>query len=196
MNWIKVAVITLSTIAISVLVALLYLQLKEDISFSPLKTAPELVRIRTDDLLLRYPNIVGIQVVSADLSKNIRYILYTSIRDEEVKKLYDLFLLKSITTEVPVFTNNTVQNTRMIRLINHEYVCSPFEETISYDFLPESGKYITTVCAMSIPPDYGNFDGIVGVFLRKPPTELESDILRIEIRSLAELIWKESSKKD
>lgn len=146
---------------------------------------------RVDSVVANHQNIVAIQIVNVDLNRNIRYIIYTSIKSPEVNKLYSGFLDNNIAIEAPVFIDSDVQNTRMIKLINHEFVCSSFKDTISYTFIPEVAKYISTVCAVSIPPSHGDFVGIVGIFLKNPPTDIEKDIIRTETKDLAEAAYPE-----
>lgn len=131
------------------------------------------------------PNIVAIQIAEADLRTNTRHIVFTSIRKYELKTLYNNFIDGTITKKVPVFTKDQAANERIIRILNHEFVCSSYKDTISYKFVPESGKYISTVCAMSIPPHYGEFKGIVGFFLEKEPTETEKEFLRSILREIS-----------
>jgi hypothetical protein len=130
--------------------------------------------------------IVGVMVVSVNLQKNARYSVYTFINDPELKTVYDRFIENGITKEVPFFTGNQIHDIRLTRIMNHEFICSPFKDTIGYKISPESGAKINTVCAVSIPPSYGNFKGIVGIYLKSPPTEIEQDRIRIFIKSIAE----------
>lgn len=141
---------------------------------------------KVDSIVNSNPSIVGGQVISVNLEKNTRYVVYTSIKNDDVKKLYLNFMSGRITLEVPVFTSDDAQNSRIVKIINHEFVCSPYKETITYKYAPETAKYITTVCAISIPPSYGKFKGIFGVYLSREPTDLEKDLLRILLKDTAD----------
>jgi len=182
----KVIAVGLSLLILVLGYFFVYTKYIMETSFRVNKTLSPAFIKKVDDIVARHPNILSIQVVNVDLNKNVRYILYTSIKIPEINKLYSGFLANNITIEVPVFTGNDVHNARMIRLINHEYVCTPLKDTISYTLVPELAKYIETVCAVSIPPSYGDFIGIVGVFLKNPPTGIEKDIIRVEVKDLAE----------
>lgn len=136
-------------------------------------------------MLERNINIAGIQIVEVDLQKNTRFIRYTSIRDPEISKQYNSFILNQITREVPVFTGKENQDSRLISIINHEYICYPFTDTITYEFMPDLSKHIKTVCSTTIPAFRGKFSGFVAVFLKKEPTDHEKDVIRIESTKLS-----------
>ncbi len=151
--------------------------------------------IYVDSVLQDNPLVVGIQIVSVDLQTNTRYIVHTSIYDKVVEDMYISFINKTITVVVPVFIkDDDVSNSRMIRIINHQFDCSPFKETISYRYVPEAAPFISTTCSISIPPSYGEFKGIIGVHLRKPPTDVEKDRMRILIKEIAERVAPELKK--
>jgi hypothetical protein len=149
-------------------------------SFRILKPIGQSLQENIDATVSRNPNIVGIQVVKVDLAKNIRYIAYTSLGNPAVEKLYNTFVTNRVTREVPVFTGKNYQDSRIISIINHEFICYPFKETLSYEFIPELDKYITTVCSTTIPPHSGQFEGFIAIFLKEEPTPTVKDLIRIE----------------
>jgi len=151
---------------------------------------------QVDSIVNSNPSIVGAQVISVNLQKNTRYIVYTSIKNDDVKKLYLNFMSGKITLEVPVFTADDAQNSRIVQIINHEFACSPFKETITYKYVPATANFIKTVCAISIPPSYGKFKGIFGVYLSREPTELEKDLLRILLKDAADKLDLELGSKN
>lgn len=130
--------------------------------------------------------IEGVIIVSVDLQRNMRHSVYTMIKDPNIQSIYDKFANGAISIEVPFFTGDETHDKRLIRVINNEFVCSPFKETIAYKYAPQAAEKITTVCAISIPPSYGEFKGIVGLYLRKVPSDIEKDQLRIYIKDMSE----------
>lgn len=149
-------------------------------SFGLKTSVPNHVQTMIDSTAARSNIIVGVQIAKVDLQKNIRYIAYTSIKEPAAKKAYSNFMLDNITIEIPAFTKNHIQNSRMLSMINHEFVCYPFTDTVSYELIPELGKHIKAVCAMPIPVEVGKFAGYVAVFLSREPTDTERDLIRIE----------------
>jgi len=122
--------------------------------------------------------INGVQVVKVDLRKNVRFLVHTYWKDPGLNALYANFRSTSITVEVPVFSKDDAQNARIIRLMNHEYECIPFTETLSYNLVPAAAKYVTTICSISIPPAFNEFKGILVVSLSRVPTEDEKSMIR------------------
>lgn len=135
--------------------------------------------------------INGVQVVKVDLKRNIRYIIYFDWKTPEIKDLYEQFSKTRITSEIPVFTEDELQNMRMVRLMNHEYDCTPFKDTLSYKLVPEATNYISTICSISIPPAFGEFKGIVALSLNKIPNNDEKEIIRRILIDMSSEIYKE-----
>lgn len=156
-----------------------------------LKTGiPTKLQQSIDSAVAREPVVVGIQIVKVDLRKNVRYVLYSSIKDTNIKKLYSNFLTDNITLEVPIFTNKASQDAIMLSLINHEFICYPFTDTISYELVPALAEYVKTVCSTTIPVQHGKFEGFVAVFLSRQPTAIEKDLIRIESKIISELAYQ------
>jgi hypothetical protein len=129
-------------------------------------------------------NIIAIQVVKIDLTTNTRTLVYMYLKEAYLKNIYNSWLSTRLSPDYPVFTRDTPDNKRLVRLINHEFVCSPYSETLTYRLYPETGKYVSTMCAMSIPPSYGKFVGVIGVMLRNPITDSEKSVLDASLKRL------------
>lgn len=157
-----------------------YIYITHNSSFKLLPGIDQGLQAVIDRSVEKNPNFVAIQVVKVDLRKNIRFIEYTSIRDPETRNLYNTFVTNRITREVPVFTGKESQDSKMISIINHEFICYPFTDTISYEYVPELSKHISTVCSTTIPAFSGKFSGFIAVFLKTPPSATEKDIIRLE----------------
>lgn len=135
--------------------------------------------------------VIGTQITSVDFQKNIRKVMFASIDDERMKKLYDRFLEDIKITEFPFLSNSSQSdNLRMIALLNGEFVCSPYLSTLAGHVMPEGAVVATTVCATGIPPEYGKFSGIITVYLKREPTEEERQVLESSMRDLANKIYK------
>lgn len=138
----------------------------------------------------------GVQVISVDLNKNIRYIVYARWDTPELLKLYKKFSDNQITTEIPVFVKGDIaQNMRIIRLMNHQFECSPFNQTLIYKLSPGAADHIATVCSISIPPAFAEFKGIVSVSLSKEPTDAEKEAIREILTDMSNMIYKELHAK-
>jgi hypothetical protein len=135
--------------------------------------------------------INGVQIVKVDLKRNVRYLVHTYWKIPELQKLYDNFSSTRITSEIPVFSRDEVQNARIIRIMNHEFDCTPFKDTLSYKLVPESAEHIAVVCSISIPPAFSDFKGIIAASLSRVPTDFEKNIVKNTLIDISESIYKE-----
>lgn len=133
--------------------------------------------------------IAGVQIVSVDFKKNSRVTSYFSISDENLKKEYAKFVENRVTA-TPLFTANEKNNQRMIDLINGEFSCSPFRDTIAQSLMPKLSETISSICSISIPPYYGRFSGYMNVYLYKEPTVADMSFTRQLIRDLSLKIYE------
>jgi hypothetical protein len=133
--------------------------------------------------------IIGIQVTVVDFPKNSREVIFTTTDSPDLRSIYDNFE-KSNIFEFPLFNADVANNKRLVSLINGEFVCSPFEETLGFRILPEAGKHVRYVCAVGIPPFYGKFSGIVSIYLNRQPTSEEVDQIRNLSKNISSLIYE------
>lgn len=137
--------------------------------------------------------IIGMQVTIVDFQKNRRMVIYTYTDDINIGKIWQEFESKGL-IELPVFNSDIQNNRRMVDLINGEFICNPFSETIGAKLSPEAGKYVSTVCANGIPPFYGKFTGLVSVYTKKVPSSEEVDQIRTLTKSLSDAIYERDLK--
>lgn len=135
--------------------------------------------------------IVGIRIVTVDFHKNTRHVIYSFSDDAALEQIYT----KSDTSMIfPLFTDDVVNNKRIVDLINGEYICDPYPETIGAVTTPTTKAYIHTICANGIPPYYGIFSGIVSISTHRQPTVTEYAQLRELARSMATVIYERDLK--
>lgn len=135
--------------------------------------------------------INGIQVVKIDLRRNVRFIIHAYWKTPDLQRIYDEFSSTRITAEIPVFSRDEVQNARIIRIMNHEFDCTPFKDTLSYKMAPDSAEHIAVICSISIPPAFSEFKGIIAASLSRVPTEFEKMIVRNALIDISNSIYKE-----
>ena len=141
-----------------------------------------------DSIVKKSVLIVGIQVLIVDFQRNTRHSLYTSIDNTELKIAYETYSQGSF-AEISLFNNDLINNRRLVDLINGDFVCSPFTDTIGAKLVPTATKYINTTCSVGIPPFYGKFTGIVHVHTSRQPTPEEIDQIRTMSKNLASNIF-------
>ena len=132
--------------------------------------------------------VVAIQITLVDFQRNTRIITYTSVDNEELKALYGNFIKKA-PTELPLFNSDMINNERLVNLVNGNFICNNYKETLSAKLVPESTAYVKTLCAGPVPPLYGRFSGIISIYLSREPTKIEIEQLRNLSRALGLLVY-------
>lgn len=145
--------------------------------------------------LEKLDSMVGVQIVKADLKKNVRYLIHSHWQTPELQKIHDEFSIKSITLEVPVFSDDSAQNMRIIKLMNHEFDCVPFVDTLNFKFAPQAANDVAVTCSISIPPAFTEFKGMVSVLLSRVPTDAEKLIIKEVLTEISDKIYKEINVK-
>lgn len=146
-----------------------------------------------DLVVQRSELVVGIQIEVVNFQKNTKTVLYVNIDNSDLKAVYTKYLSSTI-SEVPLFNNDTVNNKRLIDLINGDFVCNPYSETLSARLYGDTAKYVDTVCMNAIPPYYGRFLGTISIYTQKLPLPEELDQLRALAKELSLLIYERDIK--
>jgi hypothetical protein len=133
--------------------------------------------------------IIAIQLTIVDFQKNTKSIIYTYTDNPNVSEIYKRFEEGGF-VDLPIFSSDIQNNRRMVDLINGEFVCVPYSDTLVFRIVPESGKYISTVCESGIPPLYGKFTGIISVYLKINPAPEEVDQIRALAKGLSASIYE------
>jgi hypothetical protein len=137
-----------------------------------------------DDIVIKSNLIIASQITLVDFNKNTRIIIYSFSDNEILKKIINTFQENNFGV-VPLFNSDSENNIRMSRLINGEFICTPYKDTIAYKLVPDASQAVEYVCANGIPPYYGKFTGIVSLYLKNKPTDAEVDQLRTLSRDLS-----------
>lgn len=188
LTWKKIAMFSVLTIIIGFSVAIFEnrnavynfvspLWVRDDIPSSK-RTLSKNTMDHIDAIVRKSDLVVAIQVTLVDFQRNTRTVTYTSIDDPGLRGVYAEFEKSRVPVEVPLFTADIINNKRVVDLVNGEFICNPYKETIAATLVPESTKYIVTLCANSVPPYYGRFSGILGVYLKREPTKIEIEQIR------------------
>ena len=153
----------------------------------------ELSKITTNDIdaiVERSELIVGMQVILADFQKNQRIVIYSSIDSDniELRKIYSKFNNSSI-GNISLFSDNVEDNRHLVALINGEFACRPFSETLSGRMSPEAGQHIKSSCSNGIPASYGRFTGMIVIYLKRQPHPDEFEQIRSLAKTLATTIF-------
>jgi len=136
--------------------------------------------------------MAGVAVSVVNFQKNTGYLIYINGYTRELKEEFSRHNLNSV--ELPAFTQNAMQNRRLIDLINGEFTCYDFSTTLLATQMPLLQDKISYACSSSIPPYYGKFVGTVTIFLKRVPTAEEIDQLRVMSNILSEIIYNKELK--
>ncbi len=155
---------------------------------------PVVASINND--MSRVNNFIGVIIVSADIQTNSQKVVFLKINDSVLDAMFtNYFKYKSITQLAPLFTkDNDDINQRMVKLINHEFVCAPWSSSVGSRFIPDADRIIKMTCAMGVPPSYGGFDGTINVLLSRDPTEDEKAKIFAILRETTNNISRELAK--
>jgi hypothetical protein len=204
LSWRKIA--QLSVLVFILLLALVIYELREsihDLAIQPriTKHAPAIQKLskmsmdEIDTIVEKSELISGIRIVVVDFQKNTRHVIYRAIKDRALVAIYAKDgATNGPSQEIPLFDNDVANNKRLVELINGDFVCTPYAESIAAILRPATIPFSTTVCANGIPPFYGIFSGTVSVALKRPPTAFEINQLRELTRNLALVIYERDFK--
>jgi hypothetical protein len=165
------------------------------ISQEPKLELPSETQEQIIKLVKRSPDISFIAVVSANLRVNQRdTVFYYS--DEHTIDLAMRNLLASSGSTYPIFTTNDKSNVQMVSVINGEFSCQKFGDTIFATRLPAAANDMPHICQVSMPPYYGEFSGYILFGLKKVPDKMGMDDLRLEAIKLSTDIYAKTMPKN
>lgn len=133
--------------------------------------------------------IVGIQVMNVDFKKNTRSTSYFSFGNTILKESVKDYELASI-SDIPLFTDKESNNQMVVNLINGEFVCRDFSDTIEHKTFFGASRIVKSVCSISIPPFYGRFTGYMNIYLTKIPTQDEVIFIRQLARDMSLRVYE------
>jgi len=133
-------------------------------------------------------------IVEVDLRRNTRAPRFFYAEDPEVSKIVQA----ELTALLPqaVFDMDSRNTKQMVSVLQNEFSCVKFQETVYERFVPGLGKKIPVICRIAIPPFYNKFAGYITIGLSQNPTPYEVDSLRIEASRMAvEIYLRDVMKK-
>lgn len=196
LTWKRLCKLAALILSLSLLVLLWIVHRSETISYSP-TTKVSLLYINPNlkndiqNIVDKNDNIIGIQIITINFQKNIRVSTFSSIDNPKVEEIFNK-LHNNQVIEFPLFNESTKNNTRILNLINGEFICVPFTDHIAYTYAPEAGKYIGHICSIGIPPSYGNFSGIVTIYLRSAPSRDDNEQMFSLARNISLRIFNDN----
>lgn len=150
---------------------------------------PNSSRPQLDKILdLSYVN--GIQVIAVDFSRNIRYSVYRSTRNEAIETSWNAYMASR--TAIPLlFTANETNNFRLINIMNGKFTCERYAESIGAGIYHGLKEEIAEVCSLAIPPGAGYINFYSPVLL----TEEQRLELHARAAEISQLLFNESVRR-
>lgn len=133
-------------------------------------------------------SIIGIYVMSADLRSNEARSVFFFGTDATLNAI-DRSSRASGHDSLPMFTSDEKHNISTIRLINGQFSCTKFPETLLSKIHRDLNVSVKAICSSSIPSYYGYFSGYLTVFLGAVPTPEQELHLKIVIEKLSTDIY-------
>lgn len=146
---------------------------------------------RVQQLVASDPSILGIAIRNADirLNKNVGVYFY-GVPGTHLDEVYSS--MRSNGTDIlPLWSVNQDLNNQIIRLINGEFYCVPFNNTLLYSLRPDLGQEVKMVCRASLPPYYGYFSGFITVYINRELNINEILYLQTLTKDLSTLVYRE-----
>lgn len=141
---------------------------------------------------LAHTGAISVQVINVDFKKNTRTQAFFISSNDKLKQSVDNYLVMVGGTGTPVFNSDEVNNKRIIDLLNGNFICTPYADTIGPVLYQGTSGIVEYVCSIPIPPFYGKFTGYINVYLTKAPSEANVAAIRQSLSELSIIIYEES----
>lgn len=163
-----------------------------EINGRPVKTnvivvSPEM-QTKIKKLVDDSPLITAISVLNTDLRLNQRTVIYQYADTPVISEAWERFYREHGYIQ-QIFTTSDKNNTQMVSVINGEFSCVKYEDTLNAALLPENKIAEPVICRISLPPYYGEFSGYLVIALAKVPTPIEQNEVMIQAKSLSNEIF-------
>lgn len=131
--------------------------------------------------------ISGVEISVFDFQSNTSFIVYLNSKDKDLNSQFLKYQLQG--TQQPFFTENITQNQRYVDIMNGDFACISYKDSILGSEMPSTIKNVNMLCGVGIPPVYGKFIGVANVFLRRAPVDGELDQIRIIVKNISAMIY-------
>jgi hypothetical protein len=142
------------------------------------KKLPEINTARADDassMLLKKTGATMVAVFKVNPLFNSRVLYRAYTKDGRDKTIEDI--------DVGLFSQNTANNSDVVRLMTNEIPCGEYRYAQSEVGLWYLEKGVTFTCRVSVPPDSHRFVGQVTVGWADPPQDIQQVKFMLEIAS-------------
>jgi len=129
------------------------------------------------------PQIKFILISEVDINYNSRINRWWFLDDIATNRIR---VQESFVLPLPLYNTDPRNTLQMVDIMNNEFVCSPFEETLYAARFAGLHPPILTICQLAIPlPRQGTFTGLLVLGLKTVPTKEDKAQLRLEASRIA-----------
>ena len=143
-----------------------------------------------DKLISDSGTIMGMHIATVDFRNNTRTVVYGKFNHPDLDKIHLAYQERDIDVKIPLFNDDAMNNNRIVSLINGEFVCYTFKDSIAFKLAPDALSYVTSTCSLSIPPFYGKFSGIVTVYINKDLSPVELGQMRSFLQRISIIVYE------
>lgn len=149
----------------------------------------ESTKTRIREIVEQDKIILGVIISSADLRVNEMLILDWYATSPTLSVVGDAVTKSADLRRLPLFSSIDTANSNVISLINGQFVCQDFSDTVLTKIYPEMAAEVKATCAASIPSYYGYFSGTVTMLLSQKPTYEKQQQLKLVAEKLSNDIY-------
>jgi hypothetical protein len=135
-----------------------------------------------------HAEILMISVISVNMRVLQRTPVYVYSGDVQIQKMVDN-QLAARTGTIPVFTKDEKADADMVSLMNGDFSCVKYGDTVNATIFPALAGRVKQLCRIGLPPYKGNFAGYISVMLSDMTGPYKEDEIRLELTKLATDIY-------
>jgi hypothetical protein len=139
------------------------------------------------DFVSKNNEVALVTVISVNMRVLQRYPVYFYSSDVSIRRLVEEHVQTNMAH--PFLSENEKNNVQMIALMNGEFQCFKFDETINATIFPAIKEKVKVICDIGIPPYHGQFSGYISVMLSEVPSGYKQQELKLEMVQLAASIY-------
>lgn len=135
------------------------------------------------EIVLTSKIIKLIMITEIDTKNNQRFTRWLFANDALSKKIREN---DKLMLPLPMFNTDNQNTQQMIGVLNNEFVCTPFSQTVHYSRISALSPPLTTICQLAVPlPRFGLFAGIITIGLTSNLTKDQQDAMKLEVSRIA-----------
>lgn len=156
---------------------------------------PEDIKAKIKKIVDDNPDIIMIQVVSANMRINQRELSYYYTNDAGLAAGMANYV-QTRTSGKPIFTADEKSNAQMVSVLNGEFGCYNYDDAMTSALMPRINSPVKAICRVALPPYYGSFSGYLGYSLNHVPDKALQEEIRIDATKTAtEIYFRSIGKK-